>query len=63
MGLTCFARGEEAERGSDSCLSIKEAKQQAEESYLSEETMLAQEEMGINRQRLEIPSNRNSEDT
>lgn len=45
------------------CESIKEAKQQAEESYLSEETMLAQEEMGINRQRLEIPSNRNSEDT
>lgn len=50
-------------RGDLTAESIKEAKQQAEESYLSEETMLAQEEMGINRQRLEIPSNRNSEDT
>lgn len=53
-----------AERRSDSCLWVHQGgKQQAEESYLSEETMLAQEEMGINRQALEIPSNRNSEDT
>lgn len=63
-GNELFCRGREGwEEIWQLPVSASRSKQQAEESYLSGETMLALEEMGINRQALEIPSSRNSEDT
>lgn len=64
MGLTCFAEGEKAEGRSDQ-LPVDASRRQAagRGKLFKRRDNVGTRRNGINRQALEIPSSRNSEDT